>query len=59
MLEPVPGCVGEGIASYDYCIYDANAASAPTSAPTFPTVPLPLGLCEGICLDNMILASFC
>merc|ERR1712127_1090496 len=49
-LTPVPGCLGDGLPDYDYCI-------APPALIDFGANPaaseLPLGLCEGDCdTDN-------
>lgn len=48
LLDPVPGCLGEGQISYDYCIVSQYSTRAPSTPalppamrPTSPNVPLP------------------
>ena len=41
----VPGCLGEGLDNWDYCIADPNATPNPTPNPTSPlqpTTPAPI-----------------
>jgi len=54
-LEPVPGCIGAGLAAYDYCIMVENATTLNADADDSMVSPMeeenamPLGLCEGDC----------
>lgn len=60
MLDPVPGCKGQGQTSYDYCVRPATATEPPTRPPTDPTQALPFGICEAgcggdiNCLDELV-----
>ncbi|CAB9510452.1 expressed unknown protein [Seminavis robusta] len=38
-VEPVPGCVGTGSVSYDYCIIDPYATASPTMDPNSTPAP--------------------